>query len=84
VADEEVLTTGVDEGWVKAIDGKYVAEDFNGNPKVPQSYWGWMKMALGASHGLWAGIEVHEEMCDLAPETNTGVHDRVFDGRDIS
>ncbi|KAK4442822.1 hypothetical protein QBC34DRAFT_443872 [Podospora aff. communis PSN243] len=65
VADEEVLTTG----WTK------------GSEKMPQFYWGWMKMALGVSFShLWAGMDVHEQMCDIAPPTETGMHDKVYDG----
>ena len=83
VADEEVLTKGLDNGWMKAVDARYEAKDFNGNPRMPQFWWGWMKMKIGVSYNLWVGIEVHDEVCDMAPKTTTGVQDEVFDGSDF-
>lgn len=86
VADTEVLTTGLDEGWLKVVDAKYVAEDYQVRPNHPrgwtQQYWGWWKVALGVSHNLWFRLGEDREIACIAPRTTSGAHDVIWGGRE--
>ncbi|KAK1756647.1 hypothetical protein QBC47DRAFT_377350 [Echria macrotheca] len=83
VADTDVLTTGLDEGWVKVVDAKYKAEEYFVKPNqrgFVQSYWGWWKIAIGVSHNLWARMGEDLEIDQIAPRSNNGAQTVVWRG----
>lgn len=84
VADEEVLTKGVDEGWVKVVDARYSKGEF----EVPegdkrgfwQDYWGWWKMKVDGSQALWATLGIDRELSSLVPGRRVEADAEVWDG----
>jgi len=81
LADTDVLTEGLQKGWIKVVDAQYTAEQYESNRRYPRSYWGWMKMELGVSERLWGWLEMLGEMYDFAPRSYEGEYAAsVFDG----
>lgn len=84
VADEEVLTKGVDEGWVKVVDARYSKEEF----EVPegdkrgfwQDYWGWWKLMVGGSQALWDTLGIDRELSSLVPGRRVEADAEIWDG----
>ncbi|KAK5654001.1 hypothetical protein OQA88_7678 [Cercophora sp. LCS_1] len=84
VADDEVLTKGVDEGWVKVADAKYTKKEFEvteGNKReVWQDYWGWWKMKVDGSPALWSTLDIDRELSLLVPGRRVEEDAEVWDG----
>jgi hypothetical protein len=82
LADTDVLTMGTNEGWIKAVDAHYLPENYVGTWRHPKTYWGWMKMDIGASGTLWGRMEIIGEMYDFAPRIHEGEYAvEIWDGQ---
>jgi hypothetical protein len=79
LADEEVLAdvpiATIPERWIKCIQADYIAADYvSKDPRrLPQRYFGWMKMTTRSLLELWDQL-TRRELYSIAPETIGGAH----------